>query len=594
MLVAAVVLIIAIITGGSLWIVQYRVRQQVYDRLTEDLSRSVATFANLQEQRHRELLHENALLADLPSLKALMTSHDQRTIADGAPEFWNVSGSDLFALADSNGHVLTVDTRGAAATSNLRNALEKLVTASHKRYLVADGRMFDFSVQPLIFGSRTNGTLLGYVISGYAIDREFVDLISQGSAAQTTFIASGKIVATTLSTRHGAALAAQQGILASTGGKPLELSLHKEDFLCTEADLSGGADVPLRLVLLKSMTEARKATGDINRLVSTLGLAALVLGSLLMLALSRFVTRPLELLAQGVRAFGSGDPRHRLPVNGTQEVQELSAAFARMRGEIQQTNRALLESEKLATIGRMASSVSHDLRHYLAAIYANSEFLSSPRLSEAERQELFADIQVAVHGTTDLLDALMIFARTGSELQHTRQSILAVVEKALAVLRAHPETEGVAITVQHAALHDPDATMDPKKLQRAIYNLLLNAAQSARRSPGRHEVHLALEDTPRQILVTITDSGEGVPEHIRGSLFQPFVSEGRQSGTGLGLTLAYAVAQEHGGAVVLLSTEPGKTIFRLTIERRLSAQDPSSSSAGSQANTSSAPMEKPS
>jgi len=82
----------------------------------------------------------------------------------------------------------------------------------------------------------------------------------------------------------------------------------------------------------------------------------------------------------------------------TLEVRELSGVFERMRRETLDTNRALLESERLATIGRMASSVSHDLRHYLAAVYANAEFLSSPKLSDAERSELFAEIRMAVLG----------------------------------------------------------------------------------------------------------------------------------------------------------------------------------------------------
>ena len=101
-----------------------------------------------------------------------------------------------------------------------------------------------------------------------------------------------------------------------------------------------------------------------------------------------------------------GNEPYRIPRYGTQEVRQLSTAFAGMIDEIQEKNRALLESERLATIGRMASSVSHDLRHYLAAIYANSEFLASDRLSETERAEIFAEVRAAVHGTTDMIESL--------------------------------------------------------------------------------------------------------------------------------------------------------------------------------------------
>jgi nitrogen-specific signal transduction histidine kinase len=67
--------------------------------------------------------------------------------------------------------------------------------------------------------------------------------------------------------------------------------------------------------------------------------------------------------------------------------------------------------------------------------------------------------------------------------------------------------------------------------------------------------------------VTIADSGPGVPESIRESLFDPFVSQGKQKGTGLGLTLAWSVAREHDGDVKLVSSREGETIFRLTVAR---------------------------
>ena len=106
-----------------------------------------------------------------------------------------------------------------------------------------------------------------------------------------------------------------------------------------------------------------------------------------------------------------------MPNRGTQEVRELSAAFERMRSEIQTANQAVLESERLATIGRMASSVSHDLRHYLAAIYANAEFLVSNRFTPSERTEIFSEIRAAVSGTTEMLESLLIFSRTGAAIK---------------------------------------------------------------------------------------------------------------------------------------------------------------------------------
>ena len=74
------------------------------------------------------------------------------------------------------------------------------------------------------------------------------------------------------------------------------------------------------------------------------------------------------------------------------------------------------------------------------------------------------------------------------------------------------------------------------------------------------------------IIIEVQDNGPGVPESVRSSLFQPFVSEGKQKGSGLGLTLAHSIAAEHGGEVILVATSPGETIFRMTIARGIVQQ----------------------
>jgi signal transduction histidine kinase len=564
LLISVLLAAIAAVTGGSLLIVRNRVRQQAAQDLSMDLTRSLITFQNLQLQRRDELIHENALLADLPSLKALMTTSDRRTIADGAVDLWKVAGSDLLGLADKQGRVLTVLTQGKPPSTTLAEALEKTVTSPQQHYVAVDGRLFDVSVRPLYFGDEIHGTLLGYVISGYIIDSNVLRLISHASEDDATFLAGASIMASTLSTQHQQELLVQIPALATSGKQASEIALGDEQFLATQTDLSGQAGGQLRLVVLKSFEQANRATREINRLVLLLGIAALFLGSLLMMALSRIVTEPLEMLARNVRAFGMGDPSHRLPEKGTKEVHELSSAFARMRSEILETNRALLDAERLATIGSMASSVSHDLRHYLAAVYANAEFLSTSKLSAEERLDLFADIQIAVHGATELLDSLLIFSKTGAGIHRERDSLLRIAEKAISLLRAHPDAEGVAIRLDSDGQTGGNALVDAKQMQRAIYNLLLNACQSAHRAEGRRDVVVSILSENGMISIRITDNGPGVAEHIRNSLFQPFVSDGKQSGTGLGLTLANAVAKEHGGTVILLTSRPGETIFELS------------------------------
>jgi signal transduction histidine kinase len=117
---------------------------------------------------------------------------------------------------------------------------------------------------------------------------------------------------------------------------------------------------------------------------------------------------------------------------------------------------------------------------------------------------------------------------------------------------------------------DVTAAIDIRQMERAIYNLLLNGCQSARQSLGRREVSVSLNGDETMASVTITDSGLGVAEGIRENLFDPFVSLGKQKGTGLGLTLAWSVAREHDGSVEVVSSRPGEAVFRLTVSRVVS------------------------
>jgi nitrogen-specific signal transduction histidine kinase len=80
-------------------------------------------------------------------------------------------------------------------------------------------------------------------------------------------------------------------------------------------------------------------------------------------------------------------------------------------------------------------------------------------------------------------------------------------------------------------------------------------------------VSVAVDGDETTASVTITDSGLGVAEGIRESMFDPFVSLGKQKGTGLGLTLAWSVAREHDGTVQVVSSRPGEAVFRLTVSR---------------------------
>ena len=558
------------LTALSLLIVHTILEKQIRRDIVSDLHRSIMTFRNMQVQRRNMLQREAALLADLPSLKSLMTAPDTLTIQDAGAEFFRVSGSDFFALADRNSHLVALyETNGpsmgipriASAEAN------RVFLPEEPNYVLNNGRLYEVSSQPLYLGPPQTGTLLGYVAVGYLIDSRVAREVSEASAAEVIFKANNNIVATTLDqprwqefTKYGdGAFHAQE--------TATDLWLGREHYVGATVPLAQNNDHQVQLVVLKSYDEAAQYLRRLDQLLVVLGLCVLFAGAVIAVYISSTITRPLDSLVAGARALGAGDFHYHFQSRGARELQELGVAFDRMRMRLEQARKELIEAERLATIGRMASSISHDLRHYLSAVYANAEFLGYESTNAAERAELLAEVRLGVEGMLELIDSLLIFSRTGQSLQPGYESLALIAERAITLVRAHRDTQGIAITWD--ALPQIEVWLDVRKIERAIYNLLLNACQAAKNGADIPAVHLAIAETPEWINISIQDNGPGVPESIRVTLFQPFVSEGKQAGIGLGLTIANRIAEEHGGSVTLVESQPGRTIFNLSLSKAM-------------------------
>ena len=496
------------------------------------------------------------------------STQDSQTIQDGSGEFWTTSGSDFFALTTPGGKLFTYSNRGSALNDTLvEHGMQACMVNPEDPCMVAFGKnLYELSIQPLYFGPPANGSQLGYVAIGYSIDREVARQVSAVASADVAFLVEGEVLATTLPADRLSDLRQRSQMLDALSAAPQKIQLQHEAYMAAASALPVAGNAHASLVVLKSYDRASKYLRRVNQWILTLGVSALLIGVLLAVAISRTVTRPLETLVAGARALGQGDFNYRLSTDGAVEVRELGLAFDRMRGELKRTQRELLESDRLATIGRMASSVSHDLRHHLSAIYANAEFMSLDGTDNEERLELLLEVKEAVQGMTDLIESLLLFGRTEQVLHLHYESIALLVERTVHSVRQHPECRMVRILITE--LQPVDAWVDSVKLGRALYNLVLNACQATRTGTVPPTVTIALSEDAEKIRIAICDTGRGVPSAIRSTLFQPFVSSGKVNGTGLGLTVAQHVAQEHGGEVRLDKSEPGETIFSILLFKR--------------------------
>jgi len=464
--------------------------------------------------------------------------------------------------------MFTYSNRGPLLNQHLvAGGLQSCMASGDETCMVSFGAsLYQLSIEPLYFGPRTNGSELGYVILGYAVDEHVAQQVSDVAAADVAFLVNGEISATTLPADRLPELRSRIASLNTSNAAPQTISLSREVYTAAGSSLAASGNSHVEIVVLKSYDRASMYLRRVNQWIITLGICTLFLGVLLAAAISRTVTRPLEALVAGTRALGQGDFSYRLTNEGAVEVRELGLAFERMRGELQRTQTELLESDRLATIGRMASSVSHDLRHHLSAIYANAEFMSHPRAGNEERVELLIEVREAVQGMTDLIESLLLFGQTGQILQLQVESIPALLDRTIHTVRQHPECRDV--TISATDMPPLEAWIDGAKLGRAIYNLLLNACQSARSGARPAVVSVSLTEDEEKIRIAITDNGKGVSASIVETLFQPFVSAGKVNGTGLGLTVAQHIAQEHGGEIRLERSAPGDTTFSILLYKK--------------------------
>jgi signal transduction histidine kinase len=560
----SMLLISAGLTCTSLLLVRRTVQHQVKNEISADLQNSVSTFQNFQREREVTLSHSADLLADLPDTRALMTTHDEATIQDASTRLWQLAGSDLFVLADRSGAIVALHVASGGFTRSMAQESLRISANSQgeSRWWFGAQHLYQVFLKPVYFGPASENRLLGFLIIGYEIDDTVANQVSRVAAGQVAFYYGDKIVKSTLPLLEQMELAQQSSLHSASGiSKAEEIDLGDEHFLGTSLELAEDNSPSVRLTVLKSYDQATAFLDKLNRLLLALGLAAVLGGSGLVFLISHTFTRPLGNLVAGVRALEKGDFHYALDPHGGDEVAEVTGAFNRMRTSLLKTQQELLEAERLATIGRMASSVSHDLRHSLAAIVANAEFLCESKLSAHEREELYQEVRAAVNQMTDLIDSLLEFSRTRESLRPAYGSVRTSVDRAAQALRSHPEFHEIRIAVRENG--GSEGWFDQKKLERAISNLLLNACEAVSRSDGRVEVEINQLADGAEILVS--DNGRGVPQSIQKTLFEPFVSCGKENGTGLGLTVVQKIVQDHGGDVGVERTSDQGTVFKVSL-----------------------------
>jgi signal transduction histidine kinase len=362
--------------------------------------------------------------------------------------------------------------------------------------------------------------------------------------------------------------------------------------------LLGLAFLPL-FFAVASLTRATMAgaipSAPLIRLLGLyMGIFAFALLVFTYIAMTRLVVDPIERLSRAAGKVAEGARRLEAPRAGARELAELGESLARMterlradeerlRLKIAETERfaaelkgaqeRLVRSERLASVGRLAAGLAHELGNPIAAILGFEELLLAGGLDEAEQRDFLARMKRETERIHRILRDLLDFARPATSVRGdaldppAQGSVPGAIEAALSLVRPQKALRDVAITTDL----DPSLPLVPlsdERLVQVLLNLLFNAADAVPKDGGA--ISVRARRTSEGVRIEVEDNGPGVAPSIRDRLFEPFVTtKDVGKGTGLGLAVCRGLAESVGGTVAAEegATRGARFVLTLPAER---------------------------
>jgi len=297
-------------------------------------------------------------------------------------------------------------------------------------------------------------------------------------------------------------------------------------------------------------------------IVSLSVLASLILG--LFVSLSRGVFQPLRRLVDSLgkehALAGSGSSPEEIRSLGTY-IDSLRGEVAEMRSRLSASERQLLDAEKLASIGKVAASVAHEIRSPLTALRLRV-FSVQRAFADSHRQRDFQLISEEITRLDDIVGNFLGFARP-RDLVLQRCDLRLLLDKTLELLAYKLEATNVTIKRQDDPSL-PELLVDPQQLIQVFMNLLNNAIEAM---PNGGTISITACNGVASggtaiARVLIADTGLGIPSEAQDNVFDPFFGT-KEEGTGLGLWIARRIVTEHGGGMNLEQSSDSGTVFSL-------------------------------
>ena len=351
-----------------------------------------------------------------------------------------------------------------------------------------------------------------------------------------------------------------------------------------EALLEGGAPIVMAPIQvageLRGMVVMPPPNGaaspvirDVSRLLSFPGNLLLIVATIMVAAIVfEPARRRLKALEQATERLGAGDLATRASEHGGDEIARVAGAFNRMASDLAARDDALRMSDRLRR--QMLADISHELKTPLTTMRGYIETLRMEGMSTdpAARQRYLATIERETLRLDRIVKDLLDLARLeqgGVTLDVRLFAIRRVFDHVIA--RHEFDAEARRVSIDAAVTDDADQVLgDPHRIEQVVENLVANAL---RHTPDRGSIELRAESANGAIVISVADSGTGVPSEQLPYVFDRFykVDEARTNGSGgsgLGLSIAKAIVERHGGTIGLAS-QPGRTVFTITLPQTL-------------------------
>jgi signal transduction histidine kinase len=503
----------------------------------------------------------------MSDVREAFKTRDERTIRDSAQELWSriSDQSAAFVVLDPEGQVITSLGTGSSGFSLPQISLTQVRSRFPRQlagYLRQDNKLFYIVLTPVYVQTSHEPMLLNVLCAGFRIDNRVAgELKSLAPASDVVFLDEQRVFASTLESRFGPI---SRAALLRDSGSDRE-HLHGQEFISLGQHLTDVMGVPIaELRILHSYEPVQASLGNLRRSLALAWLATVVIALLVSLLITQRLLDPIRVLDRAAAEITSRNYSYRVPVQGNDEFSRLAATFNEMCDSIERARADLIRQEQINTIGRLGSSLVHDLRNPLAAIYGGAEMLMDGHLPVEHTKRITSNIYRACHRMQELLRDLLNVSRgeTGN-LEPCR--LRDIVESAAESLE--PVSPGVRIKI--SLPESTEVIVDRTRAERVFTNLLSNAGEAM---PDGGDVFIYAKDEPDALVVYVEDTGPGVPQEVRAQLFRPFVTAGKRSGLGLGLTLSRQTMLELGGDLQLVSRLGAGACFRLRFPRAPAAQ----------------------